>query len=407
MNSRKTIFVQIPSYRDPQLVPTMEDMIDSATSPHLLRIVVCWQHGPEQDVQYFRSQGFELIQTESGSCATIHHLRKHGAAIELLDVHYAHAKGCGWARNLAQQRYRGENYNLQIDSHHRFARAWDVKMKNLLELLRTDSPKPLLTGHPPGFDPDTYPSGRQESTSAIVFDSFSPTGLVSLRSVRLPPPAHGEIAFKGKFVAGGFIFSDGSFIQDVMSDPDQFFCTEEISLSTRAFTYGYDFFHPYAPLLWHQYNNHARKIWDDQPESPAADAHADMSIGDRSDAEFQKTLALMGLPTKSAINDLGTFGLGSQRTLLQYERHCGISFHRRAVQKNSLTPQQPDRSSEALQATEWEQNLIYFRSVRVRVSHTSNPASFPTSVLVTAHSIDEAVQATYTLSGPELEALSR
>ena len=38
-----TIFVQIASYRDPQLLPTLRDCIAKATRPDLLRFGVCWQ----------------------------------------------------------------------------------------------------------------------------------------------------------------------------------------------------------------------------------------------------------------------------------------------------------------------------------------------------------------------------
>jgi hypothetical protein len=41
---KNTIFVQIASYRDPQLLPTLKDMIDKAEHPENLRIGICWQH---------------------------------------------------------------------------------------------------------------------------------------------------------------------------------------------------------------------------------------------------------------------------------------------------------------------------------------------------------------------------
>lgn len=407
MNLERTIFVQVPSYRDPQLLPTLKDMIGNATSPFLLRIVVCWQHGAEQDIQTFNANGFEFIHTASEEGATVHFLQLHGANIELIDMDYVNSKGCGWARNLAQRRYRGEHYNLQIDSHHRFSGEWDVKMKTLLELLKASSPKPLLTGYPPSFDPDTYPLGRQEYTAAIIFDSFSPTGVVRFRSVRLPSPAHGEIAFKAKFVAGGFIFSDGFFIQEVMSDPDHFFCTEELATSIRAFTNGYEFYHPYVPLLWHQYDNPARKVWDDQSESSAANSVTSMTLEDRTSAALRKTLALVGLSTGADIGDFGNFGLGSQRTLLQYERYTGINFRLRAVHEESLAVQEPVSALETIEDNEWERNLVYFRSMRVHIFCTTRCPSFPASVLVSSYSSDGATLLTRELSRPELQALSR
>ena len=55
-----TIFVQIASYRDPQLVPTINDLIDKADNPQNLRIVVCWQHADDEKLEIFSGlNGFE------------------------------------------------------------------------------------------------------------------------------------------------------------------------------------------------------------------------------------------------------------------------------------------------------------------------------------------------------------
>ena len=39
-----TIFIQIASYRDPQLLPTIKDCISKAKYPENLRFGICWQH---------------------------------------------------------------------------------------------------------------------------------------------------------------------------------------------------------------------------------------------------------------------------------------------------------------------------------------------------------------------------
>ncbi len=276
-------------------------MIENAKSPFLLRVVICWQHGSEQDIQSFEANGFELTHTATEEGTTVHFLRIHGANIELIDIDYIHSKGCGWARNLAQRR-RGEHYNLQIDSHHRFSGEWDFKMKSLLERLRVHSPRPLLTGYPPAsiLTPILWEAGAHRHHLRLVLTNRS-------RQISIcpsPAPVHGEIAFKAKFVAGGFIFSDGAFTQEVMSDPDHFFCTEEIATSIRAFTKGYEFYHPYAAAVA-SVHNHARKVWDDQSEPPAANSATSMTLEDRSSAALRKTLALVGLPTGSEMEDFG------------------------------------------------------------------------------------------------------
>ena len=47
--SNETIFVQIASYRDPELLPTIKDMLANAKWPENLRVCIAWQHA-EEDV---------------------------------------------------------------------------------------------------------------------------------------------------------------------------------------------------------------------------------------------------------------------------------------------------------------------------------------------------------------------
>ena len=42
------IFINIASYRDPELIPTVRDAIEKASNKKRLSIGVCWQYGPEE-----------------------------------------------------------------------------------------------------------------------------------------------------------------------------------------------------------------------------------------------------------------------------------------------------------------------------------------------------------------------
>ena len=42
--SKKTIFIQIASYRDPELRNTLKDLFDKAQYPDRLKVCVAWQH---------------------------------------------------------------------------------------------------------------------------------------------------------------------------------------------------------------------------------------------------------------------------------------------------------------------------------------------------------------------------
>ena len=63
-----TIFVQIASYRDPQLIPTIEDMFSNAKYPENLVVGICWQHSLEDSwdnlSKYNNSDQFKIIDVD-------------------------------------------------------------------------------------------------------------------------------------------------------------------------------------------------------------------------------------------------------------------------------------------------------------------------------------------------------
>ena len=136
------IFVQIASYRDPELIPTLKDLLDKADSPENLRICIAWQHSEEDEwdnLDEFKDDDRFVI----------------------LDIPHTESLGACWARNKIQQEYGDEKYTLQLDSHHRFVEGWDTKSITMLENLREKGyNKPLLTSYIPSYDPKNEPDGR-------------------------------------------------------------------------------------------------------------------------------------------------------------------------------------------------------------------------------------------------------
>jgi len=136
---RNKIFIQIASYRDPQLVPTVKDCIENAKYPENLHFCIAWQHGPDEKIDDIASL----------------------PNVTIIDIPYLESKGACWARNQIQQRYQEEEYTFQLDSHHRFVKNWDelvIGMYKQIQQLRYK--KPLLTSYIPSFDPDDDPNAR-------------------------------------------------------------------------------------------------------------------------------------------------------------------------------------------------------------------------------------------------------
>ena len=110
------IFVQIASFRDPQLSLTIKSMLENAKKPKNLVIGICNQYNKDDEfnIDEFRND-------------------KRFKIIDVLDVD---SKGVCWARNQVQQLYKGEDYTLQIDSHMRFEKDWDDTLIKMIKQLQ-------------------------------------------------------------------------------------------------------------------------------------------------------------------------------------------------------------------------------------------------------------------------------
>ena len=305
-----TIFIQIASYRDPQLTPTLDDCISKAKFPENLRFGIAWQHGPEENLDKY----------------------KDDKRFSIIDIPYLKSKGACWARNKIQQKYKNEKYTLQLDSHHRFVQNWDEELINMLEGLRANGhKKPLLTSYIPSFDPDNDPAARVKSPWRMNFDRFTPEGIVfflpgdihDLQNVKAPVPA--------RFYSAHFCFADGMFSKEVQHDPEYYFHGEEISIGVRAFTHGYDLFHPHKVIAWHEYTRKGRtKQWDD-----------DKNWYDRNIKCHKKNRILFGMEENTDKITFGKYGFGKERTLEDYEKYAGVSFKKRAIQQYTLDEKYP------------------------------------------------------------------
>ncbi|MGU3778275.1 GlcNAc-transferase family protein [Burkholderia metallica] len=355
----RTLFVQIASYRDPQLIPTLLDLIERATRPDQLRIVVCWQHALDETVGTFFAHGFSRWHARHDGAFAVHTLSYRDAGIELIDVPHHQSQGACWARNLIQQRYRDERYTLQLDSHHYFVDAWDEQVIAMLESLRARSAKPLLTTYLPGFQPGSPRDTLDAVPTRLSFQRFMPEGVLSIRSDRLDNWQALDAPVPSAFYSAHFAFADGHFAVDVRHDPHYFFLGEEISIAVRAFTHGYDMYSPHRVIAWHEYTRRSRvKIWDDHtPEAHASGLVAE-SWHARNARSYERNRALLGVDGASSDGiDFGPYGLGAERTLAQYEAYAGISFAHRGVGRETLDglPPTPDApmwtSDEACKAT--------------------------------------------------------
>lgn len=306
------IFVRIASYRDPECQHTIKDLFEKATHPERIRVGICWQFDEREDAHCFQ------IVTRPEQ-------------VKMISVDWRDTKGVCWARAQTETLWGGEPYTLQIDSHMRFTPGWDVKL--IEELAKCPSDKPLLTMSPAKYtppdtlDPDLRPMVRKVT-------QFTDSGNIRGIGERLATPPSAPLP--GAFVAGGFVFSRSEIMQEVPYDPYLYFDQEEISYALRLFTHGWDVYSATTQFLYHYYNtgDTGRPMhWEDTK-----------IIGDEARKHFirhamERFNHLTGYRMATqpeALAEMDKYGLGSVRSIRDFEDYTGIDFKKKVAGPRAL-----------------------------------------------------------------------
>jgi [Skp1-protein]-hydroxyproline N-acetylglucosaminyltransferase len=267
-----SIFVSLGTYRDPFCPMTIKSLYSMAKDPEKLFVGMFQQNcfgpvcrtgvlvggkvedaGPDLDcyVEFCNSE--EGINSNACKNGNVH----------LFNVNETESLGPYMARYLGSKFYRGEQYYLQIDSHSEFVQDWDAK---LVQMVR-DAPaeKPVISTYPP----DSTMKWR-DTVGYRLCDSEFAAAQIEWQIIRLGTslPFDKSIPAVPKyapFIAAGFFFCSADFLHEVPFDPflPWIFMGEEISMSARLWTSGYDIFSPTSNVLNHYYvRRHYPKFWE-------------------------------------------------------------------------------------------------------------------------------------------------
>ena len=307
------IFVQIASYRDPECQHTINDLFHQARYPDRINVGLCWQ--------YLEGEDPNLVKVVRPN------------QVRQLAIPVSLCRGCCWARGQTQQLWKDEPFTLQIDSHMRFVKDWDVRIVNMLEKLRERGvSKPILSHMPPGYDlngvrDDWFPTGLRGK-----FDEHGimVVKLLGKESLNLAPPE----PKMGAFIVAGFFFARSEVIKEVPYDPHLFFLGEEVTLSARLWTKGWDIYHPNEVLVYHLYRS---SISASEKPKKFSNDHVNASMLDRrSRMRVRHMLARVASPDIEATIEIEKYGLGHDRTLRMYEEYAGVDFRRRTYRTHSI-----------------------------------------------------------------------
>ncbi|KAL3900773.1 MAG: hypothetical protein SGARI_006173, partial [Bacillariaceae sp.] len=271
-----SIFISLAAFREHLLMPTLQSAFDRAEHPEKLYIgaVVqnCFGLGDVQcrtglQVVGKNAQGKDMTKVsdappdENGieSFCKDPKYKQYcdNGHVRAIYVHDTDALGPATARYYASKLWGGETYFMQMDSHLQFAKHWDTLYKEEVKLAK-NYPKAVLSAYPPGFsDFDTTVEGGSPG-GRLCTCVFSENG-VENHIIRINQagrtPKDAERPAQIAFIAAGFFFAHATFLQDVPFDPYVPWCFmgEEIALSARSWTHGWDIYAPRKSLIAHQY----------------------------------------------------------------------------------------------------------------------------------------------------------
>lgn len=316
-----SIFVSLAAFNEPLLEFTLDSMFAQANTPSAIFVGLVDQSTDNNrawlsDKSYWRQ-------------------------IRYVQIDPIDARGVSWARSLVFSLYQDEEYLLQIDSHTWFDSGWDVQLIECLNHLKHISAKPVLSTYPPPFefDDDNKPFKTLAPTTAIYalrpYPETKPSADCATLGFRVEHVQGGEF-IEGYHIGAGFLFAPGAFVQDVPYDPYMYFHGEEQNLAIRAFTHGWNIFHPQQSVipLFHLYKqknvSHRTHHW--HPDYEAQRVVKWSELKKRAD---RRLLDLIHRPERC-----GRFGPGSVRTLVDFIALSGIDYlGSKSVEPSAAVPE--------------------------------------------------------------------
>jgi hypothetical protein len=246
----------------------------------------------------------------------------------------------------------------------RFDQDWDQTLIDMLSGLQDKGyKKPLLTGYVSSFDPENDPDNRIHEPWRMVFDRFIPEGVVFFLPETIPGWKDLTEPITARFYSAHFCFTLGQFSTEVQHDPEYYFHGEEISIAVRAYTHGYDLFHPHKVIIWHEYTRKGRtKQWDD-----------DKSWYLKNESSHKKNRQVLGIDGEVFEGEIGKYGFGTERTVRDYEKYSGVLFSKRAVQQYTIDKKYPPNPYDFESEEEWVESFSTIFKHCIDVSFSSVP----------------------------------
>lgn len=276
--------------------------------------------------------------------------------IRVLYVSETEALGPAMARYYASKLWGGETFFVQTDSHLQFAKHWDEKYVNEIKATK-NYPKSILSSYPPGFQDEGNTNTRisegivQETNGARLCQCEFSTNFIEKQIIRINATGRYQTSAPRPtqipFMAAGFFFAHARFLVDVPFDPYLPWCFmgEEIALSVRAWTSGWNMYAPRKNYILHHYRPGRLglpKYWEIVNRLYGRHVGNNQLQG----KVIERVRNLLGYPESSreiieqsgyemVLKDQEYYGLGNERTMEEYMSWVGIDVQNKKCSKIS------------------------------------------------------------------------
>lgn len=255
------IFINIASLLDSELIPTIKSALRQAASPDKLHFSVV-----VQDI----ADNFEEINSV---------IKEYNAGLSYKFIKLEDVRGVGYARSVANEFLSSEfEYYLQIDSHTRFAKEWDIELIAIYNQEGWDNECRFIYSTYPQFygyvndlgpDADINSLATDENNAIYLASPLTMKPICTNKIIKEPdseyPKPH-PFAYDDDFntritqyMCAGFAFGRAEYFMDVPIDPSYAYTGEEISISMRFFNKDIKVVCPTIIPLWHDYDGGKHK----------------------------------------------------------------------------------------------------------------------------------------------------
>ena len=324
------IFVSIASYRDRECDRTIHSIYRQAANPNNVYVGICQQNNEDEDKDCYENLPSFVPKGN----------------VSIMRLPHFDAKGPTHARYLCSKLWNNQEFYLQIDSHTQFLKDWD---KNLISCINEcGGEKSVISYFPPaeynnddsleknGDDKPTEPPSNYNGKIPYTCDArINDKGIVRALSANpINPPKR---CMRIPHLAAGMLFLNSNFLKTVPFDPwlPYVFEGEEMLLSARLWTNGYNFYMPNENICLHLYadnkdKNYKRPLyWEDINGS---------AIEHLKKSAVQRVRYLLGRIKLEEVPmevrpHLDKYGMGTERSLDEFYKFIGVDFENNKVER--------------------------------------------------------------------------